>query len=241
MTIKQKQWQLYYLGYTTKANIDGIVGAKTTAATKAFQEDNGLAVDGIFGQNTEAKSIEVIKTIQTALNAQIGAGLDVDGLAGDKTVAATVRYQQKEGLAADGQAGEKTRASLFGSSTTPAVTNETVCDFSKIKHFKRTEFACKCGKYCNGYPTEMKQIVVEVADRIREHFGKPVIVSSGVRCTKHNKNVGGVSNSRHLYGKAMDICVQGVSSLTLLAYIKQQPEIAYTYAIDSNYCHMDIK
>ena len=239
MTIKQKQWQLYYLGYTTKANIDGIVGTKTTAATKAFQKDNSLDVDGIFGQNTEAKSIEVIKTIQTALNAQIGAGLDVDGLAGDKTVAATVRYQQKAGLAADGQAGEKTRASLFGSSST--VTNETVCDFSKIKHFKRAEFACKCGKYCDGYPTEMKQIVVNVADRIREHFGKPVIVSSGVRCTQHNKNVGGVSNSRHLYGKAMDICVQGVPSSTLLAYIKQQPEIAYTYAIDSNYCHMDIK
>ena len=239
MTIKQKQWQLYYLGYTTKANIDGIVGTKTTAATKAFQKDNGLDVDGIFGTNTEAKSIEIIKTIQTALNAQIGAGLDVDGLAGDKTVAATVRYQEKAGLAADGQAGEKTRASLFGSSS--AVTNETVCDFSKIKHFKRVEFACKCGKYCDGYPTEMKQIVVEVADRIREHFGKPVIVSSGVRCTQHNKNVGGVSNSRHLYGKAMDICVQGVPSSTLLAYIKQQPEIAYTYAIDSNYCHMDIK
>ena len=239
MTIKQRQWQLYYLGYTTKANIDGIVGTKTTAATKAFQKDNGLDVDGIFGQNTEAKSIEIIKTIQTALNAQIGAGLDVDGLAGDKTVAATVRYQEKAGLAADGQAGEKTRASLFGSSS--AVTNETVCDFSKIKHFKRVEFACKCGKYCNGYPTEMKQIVVEVADRIREHFGKPVIVSSGVRCTQHNADVGGVSNSRHLYGKAMDICVQGVPSLTLLAYIKQQPEIAYTYAIDGNYCHMDIK
>ena len=239
MTIKQKQWQLYYLGYTTKANIDGIVGTKTTAATKAFQKDNGLDVDGIFGQNTEAKSIEIIKTIQTALNAQIGAGLDVDGLAGDKTVAATVRYQEKAGLAADGQAGEKTRASLFGSSST--VTNETVCDFSKIKHFKRAEFACKCGKYCNGYPTEMKQIVVEVADRMREHFGKPVIVSSGVRCTQHNADVGGVSNSRHLYGKAMDICVQGVPSSTLLAYIKQQPEIAYTYAIDSNYCHMDIK
>ena len=239
MTVKQQQWQLYYLGYTTKANIDGIVGEKTKAATKAFQKDNGLAVDGIFGPDTEAESIEVVKAIQSALNAQIGAGLVVDGLAGDLTVAATVRYQEKAGLSADGQAGEKTRAALFGSSS--AVTNETVCNFDTIKYFKHSEFACKCGKYCNGYPTEMKQIVVDVADRIREHFGKPVIVSSGIRCPKHNKNVGGVSNSRHLYGKAMDICVQGVPSSTLLAYIKQQPEIAYTYAIDGNYCHMDIK
>ena len=51
----------------------------------------------------------------------------------------------------------------------------------------------------------------------------------------------GFGDGQHLYGKAMDICVQGVPSSTLLAYIKQQPEIAYTYAIDGNYCHMDIK
>ena len=241
MTIKQKQWQLYYLGYTTKANIDGIIGPKTEAATRAFQQDNGLAADGIFGPDTEAKSIEVIRSIQTALNAQTGAGLDVDGLAGENTVNATVRFQQKTGLAADGQAGKQTRAALLDSSSVPAITNETPCDFDKIKHFTRAEFACKCGKYCGGYPTEMKQVVVDAADRIREHFGRPVIVSSGVRCPQHNADVGGVSNSRHLYGKAMDICVQGVPSSTLLAYIKQQPEIAYTYAIDGNYCHMDIK
>ena len=87
----------------------------------------------------------------------------------------------------------------------------------------------------------MKQIVVEIADRIREHFGKPCHVSSGLRCRQHNAEVGGVPTSRHLYGKAMDIYVEGVSSAELLAYIKKQPEIAYTYPIDANYCHMDIK
>ncbi len=241
MTNKQKQWQLWYLGYYG-GGIDGIFGAKSKAATKAFQRDNGLDIDGIFGTKTESKSIELIKKIQSALNAQAGAGLIVDGLAGKLTSAATIRYQAAHNLTADGQAGEKTRAVLFASpSSVPAKTNETVCDFKTIKHFERSEFACKCGKYCNGYPAEMKQIVVEIADRIRENFGRPCHVSSGLRCRQHNAEVGGVPTSRHLYGKAMDIYVEGITSAQLLAYIKKQPEIAYTYPIDANYCHMDIK
>ena len=48
MTIKQKQWQLYYLGYYG-GGIDGIWGAGSRRATVRFQEDNGLDADGIFG------------------------------------------------------------------------------------------------------------------------------------------------------------------------------------------------
>jgi len=40
---------------------------------------------------------------------------------------------------------------------------------------------------------------------IREKFGKPIIVSSGYRCPKLNKAVGGVKNSDHMYGCAADI------------------------------------
>ncbi len=108
-----------------------------------------------------------------------------------------------------------------------------------IKHFKRSEFACKCGRYCNGYPTEMKRGVLVVLDRTREHFGSPAIVSSGLRCKQHNANVGGVSNSRHLNGKAADFCVRGKTSAQVLAYVQNQPETRYAYAIDSSYVHVD--
>ena len=111
-----------------------------------------------------------------------------------------------------------------------------------IKNFEREEFACKCGgKYCNGFPVEPERKLVTVADRVREHFGNPAIVSSGVRCQRHNANVGGVSNSRHLYGKAMDFCIVGHRAAEVLAYVQAQPEIAYSYAIDANYVHMDVE
>lgn len=111
-----------------------------------------------------------------------------------------------------------------------------------IKYFKKSEFKCKCGgKYCNGFPAEPEEKLVKVADRVRAHFGNKIVVSSGVRCEKHNANVGGVSGSRHRLGKAMDFCVSGFSASAVLDYVQKQPEIRYAYAIDSNYVHMDVE
>lgn len=127
-----------------------------------------------------------------------------------------------------------------GSASTPA--EEPVTSWwDSIKYFDREEFECHCdGKYCDGYPAEPSKILVQVADRVREHFGAPAIVSSGVRCKTHNANVGGVANSKHLSGKAMDFCISGKTAEQVLAYVEKQPEINYAYAIDSEYVHMDV-
>ena len=123
---------------------------------------------------------------------------------------------------------------------TPTKADTTGTFWDNVKYFKRSEFACKCGgKYCNGYPAEPKEKLIMVAENVREHFGKAMPVSSGLRCTRHNANVGGVSNSRHLSGKAMDFCVSGVPAATVLSYVKQQKDIRY--AIDGSYVHMDIE
>ena len=44
---------------------------------------------------------------------------------------------------------------------------------------------------------------------LRDGLGKPVIITSGYRTPEHNKNVGGVPTSQHLYGQAADIKVKG--------------------------------
>ena len=105
-----------------------------------------------------------------------------------------------------------------------------------IKYFRREEFACKCG--CGA--SEMEEKLIKTADKVRAHFGNSITVSSGRRCAKHNAKVGGVSNSRHLSGKAMDFCVSGISASMVLTYVQKLPEIRYAYAIDSNFVHMDI-
>ena len=40
---------------------------------------------------------------------------------------------------------------------------------------------------------------------IREHFGKPITITSGYRTAAHNKSVGGAKSSQHLLGRAADI------------------------------------
>ena len=53
---------------------------------------------------------------------------------------------------------------------------------------------------------------------IREHFGKPVTITSGYRTAAHNRAVGGSRSSQHLLGRAADIRVQGVSVEDVAAY-----------------------
>lgn len=224
MNIKQKQWQLWYLGYYTGA-IDGIWGRLSRQAAKDYQNDNGLTADGIFGPLTEADSIQLIAGIQSILDTE------ADGLAGEKTRAATSRWQLKNGLTDSGMADFATRQAMTADE---AYWNE-------FGHFSPLEFRCKCGgKYCGGYPAMVRKPLLTAAETLRQRLGSPVIVSSGLRCEKHNKNEGGVPGSRHRLGKAMDFRAAGYTATEVLQAVKQLEGIRYCYAIDENFVHMDI-
>ena len=93
--------------------------------------------------------------------------------------------------------------------------NETTTGafWEEIEFFDREEFRCKCGgKYCNGFPAEPHEATVRYADAIRKRIGKPIPVNSGLRCPTWNQIQGGVSNSNHMDGGAVDLgCPSGVS------------------------------
>ena len=74
-------------------------------------------------------------------------------------------------------------------------------------NFKSTEFDCHGSGCCS--ETLIDEQLVEYLQDIRDHFGKPVTVSSAYRCATHNKNVGGATGSRHMKGQAADIDIQG--------------------------------
>lgn len=50
----------------------------------------------------------------------------------------------------------------------------------------------------------IKKLVVNVMDKIRTEYGMPIYITSGYRTPEHNKKVGGVANSQHIYGEACD-------------------------------------
>jgi len=74
--------------------------------------------------------------------------------------------------------------------------------WKEIKYFKKQEFACPCCGEC-----KMEMGFVSWLDEIRSIYGKPIVITSGYRCEKHNFEVGGVPDSAHLKGLAADIRV----------------------------------
>ena len=74
-------------------------------------------------------------------------------------------------------------------------------------HFARSEFACRCG--C-GFDT-VDVDLLRVLEALREHFEKPVRLTSAARCRLHNKAIGGSDFSMHLWGKAADVVVDDVT------------------------------
>lgn len=51
----------------------------------------------------------------------------------------------------------------------------------------------------------LKQLVANILDPLREAYGAPIYVNSGYRCPALNRAVGGSASSQHLTGEAADI------------------------------------
>lgn len=67
----------------------------------------------------------------------------------------------------------------------------------------------------------LKRIVEEILDPLREWYKKPINVNSGYRSQKLNKAVGGVNNSFHLNGCGVDIDTNSTEeNKKLFEYIK---------------------
>lgn len=180
---------------------------------------------------------------------------ELDGWSGEQTVSAVKQFQSDYGLEADGICGPMTQKMLIGAIAGTVVKVERPAEpesastdnpqtgtfWDNIKWFTRAEFKCKCGgRFCNGYPAEMKEAVVKIADAARDHFGKPAYVISGLRCQQWNAHEGGVANSQHMYGEAIDLRIDGVDSETLRQFVSTQPGHRYSYRINSTNVHFDI-
>ena len=140
---------------------------------------------------------------------------ECDGALGKNTMEAVRRFQADYGLTADGDPGSATQKMLIGAIAGTAakvdkpaqtVQARTGTFWDDIQFFSRAEFRCQCGgKYCNGFPAEPAEETVRMADEIRRRAGVPLTVNSGLRCARHNAEVGGVSNSLHTTGQAVDL------------------------------------
>ena len=104
------------------------------------------------------------------------------------------------------------------------------------KNFSVKEFRCECGgKYCCGYPSTLKPEMLKNIQAIRDHWGRPITVTCGLRDKTYNSKLGSsIQNSLHLSGKAVDFYQKGVTDTLAnrkasIKWIKKLPNHHYTY------------
>lgn len=231
LSIKQMQKNLKYYRSYYKGEIDGLVGSKTKNAIKTFQQEMDLKTDGIYGALTDAALIKVVKKWQKKL------GVEADGIIGAKTIEAVKIFQGSHSIKRTGVLNTVTLKALLKADSDSV-------DWKKVKYFKKTEFQCDCGgKFCDGYPAELDPDLIAVLEKARASFGKPMIITSGVRCKKRNAQLSGsIPNSRHLSGKAADVYFQGDAGNNegLVKWFQKQSAVNYSYT-GFGAVHVDVK
>lgn len=107
------------------------------------------------------------------------------------------------------------------------------------KNFDLREFNCKCGCGLNLTPKSFIQEVQNVVDYIG---GDYAIITSGTRCKKHDKSVGGNGKGMHTIGLACDIQISKNGknfSAFDIAEVAERLNFSGIGIIDDVTCHID--
>ena len=110
------------------------------------------------------------------------------------------------------------------------------------ENFNSLEFDCHGSGCCS--ETVINPKLVEYVQKIRDHFGKSVTVTSGYRCPVHNKRIGGATGSRHSKGDAADIVVSGVAPREVAKYAESigiKGIGLYETNADGHFTHVDTR
>lgn len=159
----------------------------------------------------------------------------LDGIWGKKSKEATRLFQSENGLKVDSIYGPKTEKKLKSVYKNFISGDATDDDFLRVSYITREEIACN--DHC-GYNKISKQLLYNLGS-LREKFNKPIYVTSGCRCSKHNKRVGGVKTSRHfnkeIFTKAVDFYNSKTKSLAYRKkvidfWINDLPNTRYAYS-----------
>jgi uncharacterized protein YcbK (DUF882 family) len=114
--------------------------------------------------------------------------------------------------------------------------NEYLNKFKLSPNFNLKEFECPC---CQ--TVKLEPYLINCLQALRYALHCKIYVTSGYRCQKHNTEINGVKDSRHLLGQAVDITVQSIAPEYLL---KLASDIGFKYAYfndSKGYFHLHIE
>lgn len=92
-------------------------------------------------------------------------------------------------------------------------------------HFSLSELTRTEVRQVNNAPPpelvrRLRMLAWAILEPVRDHFGKPAIVTSGYRSPKVNALVGGSATSQHMQCEAVDFIIPGVSTVAIVEWIK---------------------
>lgn len=98
------------------------------------------------------------------------------------------------------------------------------------KNFKVYEFLSPDSK-----ELILSELLVSIIQNIRDKYKKAVVITSGYRTQAFNDSLkGGIKNSEHIKGKALDFQVSGINKNDVLKYAKTIPNVVYAYTNETN-------
>jgi len=116
----------------------------------------------------------------------------------------------------------------------PSLDDLNIYSIETNKYFSKKELSCHCG--CGFY--NFSPVFLRKLTKARIKAGIPFVISSGCRCKAYNKIVGGVENSAHTKGLAVDIAIPNSSNRFTI--IKALFYVGFNrIGIASNFIHVD--
>jgi predicted chitinase/uncharacterized membrane protein YeaQ/YmgE (transglycosylase-associated protein family) len=83
--------------------------------------------------------------------------------------------------------------------------------------------------------------IMRELEKIRTDYGKPIIITSGYRPEQINRAVGGVSNSQHIRGTAVDICPAHGDVFEFQKWVDQHWYGALGWGAKKGFVHIDCR
>lgn len=109
-------------------------------------------------------------------------------------------------------------------------------------NFRASEFDCNGSGCCN--ETKIDEKLVEILQKIRDHFGKPVVITA-YRCPVWNAKVANAaSRSYHMYGQAADLHIDGIAPSEIAKYAESIGVLGiglYETDKDGYFVHVDTR